>query len=134
MIDIESQIFQRIHQALTAKFNGIFVSGEYVPAPPAFPFVSVIQQDSYDLQSTQDSSNTENHSVVMYEVNVYCNTKAGKKSQCKSIFSVIDGIFHGLNFTRQSLTPTPNLNDARIYRMTGRYTAVVSKNEVIYRR
>lgn len=134
MIDIENQVFQKISDALTGKFDGIFISGEYVPAPSTFPFVSVIQQDCYDLQSTQDSASVENHVVVMYEVNVYSNLKTGKKSQCKAIFAAIDDVFHLLNFTKQSLNVVPNINNATIYRMTGRYTAIVSKTEVIYGR
>ena len=134
MIDIENQVFQALYEPLVEKFDGIFVSGEYVPTPSTFPFVSVMQQDCYDLQSTQDSASMENHVVVMYEVNVYSNLKTGKKSQCKAIFSAIDDVFHRLNFTKQSLNVVPNINNATIYRMTGRYTAIVSKAEVIYGR
>ena len=134
MIDVENQIFQKISDALKSEFEGIFVSGEYIPTPSRFPFVSVIQQDCYDFQSTQDSAGMENHVVVMYEANVYSNREVGKKSQCKEIFSVIDDAFHKLNFTKQSLTVVPNINNATVYRMTGRYTAVVSKTEVIYGR
>ena len=40
----------------------------------------------------------------------------------------------GLNFTRTMLEPVPNQDDATIYRMLGRYRAVISKEKTIYRR
>ena len=75
----------------------------------------------------------ENHAGLMYEVNVYSN-KTGKKSECKSIFKMIDEEFASMGFTRILKEPIPNIEDATIYRMVGRYTAVVSTDKVIYRR
>lgn len=46
----------------------------------------------------------------------------------------IDDLMMGLNFTRKMLEPVPNQDGATIYRMLGRYRAVVSKNKTIYRR
>jgi len=40
----------------------------------------------------------------------------------------------GLGFTRTVKTAIPNLENATIYRMVGRYKAVVSKNKTIFRR
>jgi hypothetical protein len=70
----------------------------------------------------------------MYEVNVYSNQQTGKKSKCKEIFKIIDNEFQKLGFTRTLKEPIPNLKNATIYRMIGRYTAVVSADERIYRR
>jgi len=39
-----------------------------------------------------------------------------------------------LGFTRIVLNPVPDMNDATIYRMVARYRAVVSRDEIIYRR
>lgn len=46
MIDVESQIYTPIAEALRAQFPGILVSGEYVNAPTRFPYVSLVEQDS----------------------------------------------------------------------------------------
>ena len=75
-----------------------------------------------------------NHARLMYEVNVYSNKQIGKKSECKAIFKVIDDEFATMGFTRILKEPISNLEDATIYRLAGRYTAVVSKNKEIYRR
>lgn len=46
----------------------------------------------------------------------------------------IDEILMELNFTRTMLEPVPNQDNATIYRMLGRYRAVISKEKTIYRR
>ena len=46
MIDVESQIYTPIAEALRAQFPGILVSGEYVNAPTRFPYVSLVEQDT----------------------------------------------------------------------------------------
>ena len=83
---------------------------------------------------TQSSGGLENHASVMYEVNVYSNKTSGKKSECKAIATLIDNELAALGFSRTMLQPIPNMDDATIYRMTGRYTAVISKDNKLYRR
>ena len=134
MICIENELFTTIATALRESYDGIFVVGEYVPAPERFPAVSIIEMDNIAYRRTQDSATTENDVDVMYEVDVYSNRDRGKKAECRGIMATIDNLFMGLGFTRVFLSPVTNPNDARIYRMTGRYRAVVSKENVIYRR
>lgn len=134
MIDIENEVFSRIATRLRNEFNPISVYGEYVKSPASFPAVSIEEKANSVYQRTQDSANVENHALVMYEVNVYSNTQVGKKSQCKAIFKVIDDEFKQMGFTRTLSESIPNLENATIYRMIGRYSAVVSVDKLIYRR
>lgn len=134
MIDIESTIFERLSTLLRANYNPISVYGEYVKTPASFPCVTIEEKDNYVLERTQSSEGIENHAVLMYEINVYSNKKTGKKSQCKDIFSLIDREMQDMGFTRTMLNPIPDMDDATIYRMAGRYKAVVSTNKTIYRR
>lgn len=134
MIDIENEVFTQIATKLREEFNGISVYGEYTKAPAKFPAVSIEEKANTVYQRTQDSGNIENHASLMYEVNVYSNKKSGKKSECKDIFSVIDDEFSAMGFTRILKDTIPNLEDATIYRMIGRYTAIVSKENEIIRR
>ena len=83
---------------------------------------------------TQTSDSVENHAELMYEVNIYSNKTSGKKSECKDIASLIDNEMAALGFSRTMLQPIPNMDDATIYRMTGRYRAVASKDKLIFRR
>ena len=134
MIDIENDIFNTVATEVRAKHPDIYMVGEYVKTPPKFPFVSLVEMDNQSYQRTEDSGSSENHASVMYEVNVYSNKTVGKKSECKAIAATIDEQMLALGFARTMLQPIPNLDDATIYRMVGRYSAIISKNKVIYRR
>ena len=123
MIDIESQVFTPIAQAVRSQFPGSFVTGEYVKAPNQFPHVSIVEADNYTTIRHLDTSTEEKLSTIMYEVNVYSNKTSGKKSECRQIIGLIDHMMYCRNFTRISMTPVPNLEDATIYRITARYRA-----------
>lgn len=133
MIDVENEIFNIISRQTRDEFPGIYITGEYVKSPPSFPCVSLIEMDNSVLRETQSTDSMENHVVVMYELNVYSNKTKGKKAECKQIAAFIDNALIELNFTRTMLEPTPNQNDATIYRMLGRYRAVIGKDNIIYR-
>ena len=134
MINVENEIFDRVANAIKAVYPSVFISGEYIRTPSKFPFVSLIEMSNTAYVQTQSSAGVENHASLMYEVNVYSNKKSGKKSECKAIASLIDNELATLGFSRTMLQPIPNMDDATIYRMTGRYTAVISKDKKLYRR
>ena len=134
MIDIEKEIFTAIATAVRNKYPGAYVVGEYVKSPSKFPCVSVVEIDNSAYDKTQTSGSLENHADVTYEVNIYSNKTSGKKSECKAIASLIDNEFATLGLSRTMLQPIPNMDDATIYRMTGRYMGVVSKDKQIFRR
>ena len=133
MIDIENEVFSTIATELRARFEQIYVTGEEVRSPSQFPTVSIVEADNYVYKHSQDSGDNENHATVMYEINVYSNRKAQKKTECKEIFGVIDGFLSKLGFTRTMKQPV-TMEDSTVYRLVGRYTAVVSKNQIIYGR
>ena len=134
MIDCESEVFSAVADAVREAYPTAFVSGENIRTPPKFPFVSLIEMSNVAYDRTQTSGGLENHASVMYEVNIYSNKKSGKKSECKAIAALIDNELATLGFSRTMLQPIPNMDDATIYRMTGRYTAVISKEKTLYRR
>ena len=109
MIDIEKLIYTPIAEALRKRFKGISVSGEYVNAPPKFPYVSIVEQDNYMSANRLDSSDREKFSTLMYEVNVYSDK------------------------ARISLSPVPNMENGTIYRLVARYRAETDGG-TIYRR
>ncbi len=132
MIDIENQIYTPIAKALRSKFPGIIVSGEYINAPPDFPYVSIVEQDNYTTQAHMDSGSVE-FSTLMYEVNVYSNKSVGKKAACREIITFIDNLMYSKNFRRISLSPVPNMENATIYRLVARYKAETDGTN-LYRR
>ncbi len=133
MINIENQIITKVSTELSKTYKSIEVSSEEDRVPASFPFVSIIETDNCTYSSTIDSGSNENHVQVTYTVNVYSNKTSGKKSQAKKIMSVVDEVLLKLGFTRSMLNPV-SMNDATICRYVARYSAVVSKDELIYRR
>lgn len=135
MIDIENEIFSMVVDSLRERYGeDIFITGEFVKSPSTFPCVTLIETDNQNYQKTISSGSNENHVQITYELNVYSNKKKGKKSECKEIISIVDEVLTSLGFDRTFLNPVPNEQDATIYRMLGRYRAIVSKNKTIYRR
>jgi len=134
LINIEEELFSTVSAAVRTKYPKIYMVGEYVKSPSSFPCVSLIEMDNQMYRNTQTTENNENHVSVMYELNVYSNKTKGKKAECKEIAAFVDEQLSKLGFTRTMLNPIPNMEDATIYRMTGRYTAVVSADNKIYRR
>ena len=133
MINIENEVYSTVSEKVRAKVSDIYMSGEYVKSPPSFPAVSLVEMSNNVYRNTQTSEGNENHASIMYEVNVYSNKTYGKKTECKTIMSIIDEEMTNLGFSRTMMQPIPNMDDATIYRITARYTAVVSKNNIIYR-
>ena len=134
MIDIENEVFNRVATRVREQFPDIFMVGEYVSSPSSFPAASLVEMDNSIREATIDSGSNENHVNVMYEVNIYSNKTAGKKSECKAILALIDTEMTAMGFVRSTLTPVPNEYDSTIYRMVGRYRAAVSSDHKIYRR
>lgn len=134
MIDIENTVFDSVSKDVRSKCPDIYMVGEYVKTPPKFPCVSLIEMDNQSYQRTEDSGSVENHASVMYEVNIYSNKTKGKKAECRAIAALVDERMLALGFARTMLQPIPNFDDSTIYRIVGRYSAVVSKDKAIYRR
>ena len=134
MINVENEIFNIIATAVRDKYPDAYVVGEYVKTSSRFPCISVVEIDNSAYDKTQSSDSLENHADLTYEVNIYSNKSSGKKSECKEIASLIDDEFATLGFSRTMLQPIPNVDDATIYRMLGRYKGVISKDKIVYRR
>lgn len=133
MNDIENEVFTPIATALRAQFPGVFVVGEMLSnTPTKFPCVALAEVDNYSPRSMVDSSGEEIYSDVAWQLTVYSNKVAGKKSECKEIFRLADSMMFGFGFTRESVTPQVPLNNNSIYWQAARYTARV-KNKTIYR-
>lgn len=131
LIDLENDIYTYVAKRLREVHSGISVSGEYVPAPSRFPFVSIYEADNHVLTEMR-TTNIENAVGVMWETNIYSNKTAGKKSEAKAILSTMDQAFRECGFTRTFCNPIPNENDATIYRIVTRFEAVIDKDFWIY--
>jgi len=128
MIDIEPIIFDAVKKAVSP----VLCSQTYQDTSKVFPLVTVEETENTVYESTQDSGNAENHARMLYEVNVYTNGTDGKKAQAKNIIHSVDDCMAELGLVRCYCSPTPNLADASVYRITARYRCVVDKNNIIY--
>lgn len=126
MIDIESKVVNRVIDAIG---NRAEVSSIYVNSPSSFPYISIIESDNY--MSYLDNGD-EKYATLMYEVNVYANDDL-KKSTARNLLKILDKEMYAMNFTRISMTPVPNMEDATIYRLTARYECVTD-GTLTYRR
>ena len=133
MIDIESEVYARITTALRSSYNPIYITNEETRTPSKFPFTSIVEIDNYVYKRTMDSGNNENHAQVVYEVTVASNKTTGRKAECKAILSDIDKIFTGIGFTRSMTNPVP-MEDATIFKLVARYSAIVDTSGKIYNR
>lgn len=134
MIDIENELFTAIVDRIHESYPDCFCTMEHVDAPPAFPCFEMIERDNAAWQSSQDSGSMENHAAIMWETQVYSNRARGKKSECKAIARIVDDVMLEMGIDRTFLDSLPNMADATIYRILGRYRAVVGKDGTIYRR
>ena len=134
MIDIEIDLFSEIAEAIYAKYPNAYVSSEYVVSPPMFPAVFIEQTDSAEDSARIDSSGQENANALTYTVNVHSNSESEAKKECKELLQIVDVHMRGNNFTRLMSMSLDNAADPSIYRMTARYTGLVDRNLVQYRR
>ena len=129
MIDAENAVFNTVSSALKMTYSGIYVTGEYTPAPPRFPAVSLMESDNRVATKYSSSSTIERAVSTMYEANIYSNKVSGKKTEAKAIANALDEVMAGLGFTRTMRNQIPNFNDAKIYRIVCRYEGTIIPND-----
>ena len=129
MLDHEGEIFQVCADAFRAQYPNGYNTPEYVPKPPKFPAVSVVEMDNNVDERAIDNGSIENAVNVMYQVDVYSSLNTGKKAQAKAIIALLDRVLSDHRFVRTFCNPVQNFNDATIYRMTARYRRRITDQE-----
>ena len=133
MINIESQVFEKVITALETVSSSIEVKSVTTYEPSVFPCVCIEEGDNNVYEQTRDSSTIENHATLMYEVNIYSNKTYGAKAECKSLLAVVDSTLADYNFTRVSAGPSPlTVDNPMKYRITARYEVVCSSGEKLF--
>ena len=126
MIDIENIVINKVIEELTNVFENITVSSEETKTPASFPAVLILEKSNTVYLDSRDE-NKENHANIMFQADIYDNDVNDKKATCKRISSELNSIMQEMGFTRTMCEPIANLEDATIYRITMRFTAVASK-------
>ena len=128
MIDLECDVFNAVYSDVFSLVpTGCFKS-MYVPNPTKFPFATLMEIDNYTDSRMRSSADIEDYAIITYEANVYAMDKPG----CRKVMDALDKALTRLGFTRLSMGTVPNLADAQLFRMTGKYRAEV-KGKTIYR-
>lgn len=134
MIDIYSQVFTALYDAVKAEYPKIKVEDEYPNAlPGTFPAVTLAETRYLNDRNLNDSSDREKFARIRYRVMVYSNKQGTKKSEARAIFSVTDQAMWNLGFRRQAYTATPEIYNSTIYGISAEYESVVDENGVLYR-
>lgn len=131
MIDIENMLFTEMKNNLP---KTVKTGTTYSNVQTKFPYVTLVVMNNSIYDKFIDSGRIENAVDIMVEVNVYSNNTSTKKEECKALIKNVDDTLSGLGLVRSFCQPTPNIEDATVYRITARYRAVVDKNLNIYRR
>lgn len=133
MIDVESQVFTAVYNAVIAQYPLAEIVGEAEPFAAKFPCVTVVEDDNSTYERTLDADAIERHAQIAYTVNVYSNLASGAKTQSKTIMAIVDGVMQGMGFVRRMNQPIPNADEG-IYRRVARYDGILSENYTMYRR
>ena len=132
MIDIFNELYTAFVTALATYDASIETSSVYTNTPPDFPFVSFEEIDNSVNERGSDSCDIENLADVEYEVNIYTQNP-NKKSKGDAIAQVVDTFMKTKGFRRVTKNSFQDSNETT-YRIIMRYSGVVSKDSVIYRR
>ena len=136
MIDISNELYTDLVNALstdeTTKDMGIKTGSVYVNMPSDFPFVSMEQIGDRVYERGSDCCEIENFAENEYEINIYTKNPF-KKSKANIIANVVDNLLKSKGFVRQSKNSLQD-TDETIYRLIMRYSGLVSKEHIVYRR
>lgn len=132
MINVFNEIYTELVATLTAYDTKIKSSSVYVNMPSEYPFVSLEEISDRVYERGMDDTEIENFDEKDFEINIYTQGNL-KKSEGDNIANVVDSLFKSLGFVRQSKTPLQDTNET-IYRIVMRYSGIVSKDHIVYRR
>ena len=132
MIDISNEIYTDLSKALALYDTNIETAGVYQNAPSHYPFVSFEEIDNSIYENGMDCCEIENFVNVDYEINIYTQNK-DKKSKGDKIANVVDTLLKSKGLVRITRNILQDTNETT-YRIVMRYSGVVSKDHIVYRR
>lgn len=124
MIDVENYVYTQVRNAVLAAFSNTDVSSEYTETPAAFPHVCLEMTDNTVISSFMTAEKREFATEQTFTANIFTNT-ATAKTDAKKLAEIVDRTMSGMGFRRSMYLRTPNI-DRTIYRLTLRYTGIVS--------
>ena len=132
MISIFNEVYTLLVNTLTSYDDKIETSSVYQNVPSKYPFVSFEEIDNNVYEQGSDCCEIENFVNVDYEINIYTQNPQ-KKSKGDGIAQVVDTLMKSKGFVRRTKNTFQDTNETT-YRIVMRYSGVVSKDHIIYRR
>lgn len=124
MINVEVSVFDYVRQFVADVVpEGCFRS-QYTPSPPKFPFATLEEIGNITNSRYRTNSADEDNATITYEANVY----ATDKRTCRQVMDALDKAMMRLNFRRNFMDYTNNLNNSDLFRLTARFIADVDKD------
>ena len=118
---VQEELLSGVIDILSEEFPGIIVSSEPGRFPQHFPFVSLMEVDSYTARGHIDSSGDERYVNVTYKADVFTDVKIGKNAQCRAIMNKIRSFMYSKNFYVEGMTIPTELESGDTYWMSARF-------------
>lgn len=144
MIDVYPQISTELESFIQAYMKSseradclqkkqVRVRTEFEDSTSSFPYITIGEKGNEYADNELD--NQEKHSSLVYDINIYDNSKM-KMKICSTLALVVNEYMsEKMGFKRTFHEPLPNVRDNTIYRITQRYegyidneTGVITKN------
>ena len=124
MLDIENLVKDKLITALATSWSTATVGSGYDEESAKYPYVGVEQIDSVPVRRTMTEPNSENHTTVSFEINVYSNKQDTARSECISLLNAVDDAMQEMGFYRYH-TNKPLKRTRTVWRRYARYRAIV---------
>lgn len=131
MIDHSNEIFNIVATDLRSAYSGVKVVGEYVATPTTFPTVTL--DEIQNIPVHMDSAVENKYAEVVYRVQVFSNSKRGKRAEAREIYDSVDVKLQSLGLRAVTFSTTPAIYNSEIYSITATYRGVINKDGVIFR-
>lgn len=128
MIDIENLVITTIQTAYTTAGKAVTVTSDFLDAPNSLPCVNIYQMNNSTYERTLDTSLTEHHASVVFQVDVFSNKKSGAKSEVKELFNILDEAMQKMKFVRTEFNFIPNASTS-VTRGSARYNGIVMEGK-----
>ena len=126
MINIENLVFNTVFDGVASVSASVPVTKGYIEENAEYPCIVVRETNNVPVENTATDDNSENHTRVTYQVDIYSDKEHTARSECRDLLSVVDGIMQGMKFRRTYMSEPLNINRS-IYRQYARYAVIVGQ-------
>lgn len=123
MMDVISNIFDDIYNAVITQYPDADLATHYVNQPASFPHLQLWDESNTAGRMDMNLSGDECFSNIVIHFEAFDNTLDGQGvDNVKGIFALIDPVMRLKGYRRTYYAPVPNYDDASIYREIARYS------------